>query len=88
MVNNRIRVFDLDGMIVRTPKFIADFEVKGNGKLNITLHSTEIVIHSGKYSKKDSIVALIQNLETEMDNNKENSKVILKVIEYIKDIYS
>lgn len=92
MIKNRIKALDLDGMIVRSKGFTADFEVnntsKGNSRLSIYLRSSNRKIHSAKYTSEDGLGVLIENLEVELESseNKKDREVYIELLSRIKAI--
>lgn len=92
MINNQIKVLDLDGMIIRTKSFTADLEVSDsskNGKeLSISLSPSGKKIYSADYEQQDGLSVLIERLETAAvkTSDEKYSEILIEVSDRIRVI--
>lgn len=89
MINPKIKVVDLDGMVIKTKSFAVDFEViyleRNTRDVIIYLRPSGKTIHTSNYTDEDGLSVLIESMEIEAENavDEDEEQMYLDIARYL-----
>lgn len=92
MINTKIKVVDLDGMVIKTKSFAVDLEViylaRNTRDVIIYLRPSGKIIHTSNYTDEDGLSVLIESMEIEAENARDDDEeqVYLEIAKYLESM--